>query len=171
MRLGFIAVLWLIASPALAAEERFVGPTAQELAGRALNRALGYDYAYDAGTVAVGYVDKFAGSVLTILRFSPEDGHQVVYVKKGSERNAATGHICADLKLLYERFTEASQAELFYKKSNVAIHVASWSSVDGRVCLAGPNDVTVSVTDLLRDQPGDGRPAAQMPSGGTGGER
>lgn len=166
----FVAAI-LAAVGAQAAEERFVGGRAQEQAGRALNRALGYDYAYDAGAVAVGYIDKFAGSVLTVLRFSPEDGHQVIYVKRGSEHDPATGRICADLRLLHERFTEESQAELFYKKSNVVVRIAQWSLLDGRVCLTGPNDVTVSVTGLLRDQPGDGRPATQMPAGGAGGER
>jgi len=162
---------FLVESTALAADERFTGTSAQLQAGRALNRALGYDYAYDAGSVAVGYIDKFAGAVLTVLRFSPEDGHQVIYVKRGSEHDPATGSICADLRLLHERFTEESQAELFYKKSNVDVRVASWSLLDGRVCLTGPDDVTVRVTGLLRDQPGEGRSATQMPAGGAGGER
>lgn len=171
-RLSIVALSILFAAgTAMGAEERFTGAKAQEQAGRALNQALGYDFAYDAGSVAVGYIDKFAGSVLTVLRFSPEDGHQVIYVKRGSERDPTTGRICADLRLLHERFTEESQAELFYKKSNVDVRIATWSLLDGRVCLTGPNDVTVSVTGLLRDQPGEGRSATQMPAGGTGGER
>jgi len=161
----------LITATAEAAEERFRGSTAQQDAGRVLNRALGYAHAYDPGWVAVAYIDKFAGAVLTVLRFSPEEGHQVVYVKKGSERDPATGRICADLRLLHERFTDESLAELFYKKSNVEVRVAQWSLLDGRVCLSGPEDVSVAVTGLLRDQPGEGRPATQMPSGGAGGER
>jgi hypothetical protein len=149
-----LAVLLMLLAWPVAAAERFVGADASAQAGAYIDSRIGYPPDYTPGKLAVDYVKVYDGAFLTFVRFSPSQGHQVVLGKSLSER-ARSGAVCADFRVVVERFTTESLERLERDKSGVKLQVASMDTVRGTICVLQPADISVEIADVKMALPAD----------------
>ena len=136
------------------AAERFVGADASAKAGAYIDARLGYASDYTPGTLAVDYVKVYDGAFVTQVRFSPSRGHQVVLGKMLSAR-AGSGAMCAEFRVIVERFTTDSLERLERDKSGVRLHVDSVDTIRGTICVLQPLDISVEIAEVRLALPAD----------------
>jgi hypothetical protein len=146
-------VLTLLAGQAAAAE-RFTGADASSQAGAYIDARLGYASDYTPGKLAVDYAKVYDGAFVTTVRFSPSRGHQVVLGKMLSQR-AGSGALCAEFRVIVERFTPDSLARLERDKSGVRLHVDSVDTIRATICVLQPLDISVDIADVRLALPAD----------------
>lgn len=140
------ALLVLLALPASAAE-RFVGDAASVSAGAYIDAKLGYPADYAPGRLAIDYVAVYGGGFLTQVRFTPSNGHQVL-LGKGLNEQRASGAVCADFRIIVEKFTSESLEKLERDKSGVRLYVGSVDTVRGVICRLTPKDISVEIDEV-----------------------
>lgn len=145
------ALLVLLAFPASAAE-RFVGDAASTSAGAFIDATLGYPADYTPGRLAIDYVGVYGGGFLTQVRFTPSNGHQVL-LGKGLNEQRASGAICADFRIIVEKFTSESLEKLERDKSGVQLHVSTVDTVKGVICRLTPKDISVEIAEVKLSVP------------------
>ncbi len=148
-----LAVLMvLLALPAEAAE-RFVGADAAGSAAAYIDSRISYPSDYTPGGLAVAYVGVYGGAFMTQIRFTPSRGHQVV-LGKGLNAKAANGAVCADFRIVVEKFTAESLDRLERDKSGVQLQVSSIDTVSGVICQLTPKDISVEIAEVKLALPG-----------------
>ncbi len=162
-----LAVLMvLLALPADAAE-RFVGADAAGSAAAYIDSRISYPSDYTPGGLAVAYVGVYGGAFMTQIRFTPSRGHQVV-LGKGLNAKAANGAICADFRIVVEKFTAESLDRLERDKSGVQLQVSSMDTVSGVICQLTPKDISVEIAEVKLALPGGWAAFASPFAFGTG---
>jgi len=145
------ALLVLLAFPVSAAE-RFTGDTAATSAGAYIDEKIGYPADYTPGRLAIDYVAVYGGGFLTQVRFTPSNGHQVL-LGKGLNERRASGAVCADFRIIVEKFTPESLEKLERDRSGVRLDVATVDTVSGVICRLTPKDISVEIAEVQLERP------------------
>ncbi len=145
------AFLVLLALPASAAE-RFTGDAASTSAGAFIDSKIGYPADYTPGRLAIEYVAVYGGGFLTQVRFTPSNGHQVL-LGKGLNEQKASGAVCADFRIIVEKFTAESLERLERDRSGVRLDVATVDTVSGVICRLTPKDISVEIAEVKLELP------------------
>jgi hypothetical protein len=128
----------------------FDGADAVYAAARHINEALAYDNAYNAGRLAVQWVDEYADGLFIRLRLAPQEGHQVLYEKgKTKVDPELDGARCADFMLRIEHFEDESLKTYMANDQRGPLLVATGDEADGRICVRGDGDVGVGLREVL----------------------
>ncbi len=125
--------------------ERFQGARAIGEAGRYLTDALGYDFAYDPGRIAVQFAQVYDGGFATIVRFSAEDRHQVVLRKREDEAGTPDGGRCSEVRLTVEHFASRHYDPDTRRPLTVNPSVDRTDDLTALVCVRRDDDVAVVI--------------------------
>jgi hypothetical protein len=163
---ALVAVGLLAGTASIAAAQpatRFEGTKALEEAARFINRSIGYEFAYDPGRLAILYVPAYQGLTATIVRFSPSDGHQVLFAKGYTKARPDRGGVCAEFQIIIEKFTSDSLEALERDRSGVTMRVAAMDRVAGEICWRDREDMTVGLAGAQRNEPRNAAEAFSYP--------